>query len=79
MGCHLYLSAHPNEHTEFQANRIGRYKMSALNEMANDMARGRQVRREAKAIAVHFRREHLEMVKSRDSGNAGWIEFAGYL
>lgn len=78
MGCHLYLSAHPSEHAAFQLVRLGNYCVSSLQEMANDLARGRAAKREAKAIAAHYRSEHMKMRVMRESGETGRIEFIGY-
>lgn len=79
MGCHLYLTANPNEHADFQQEIWGGINMQALRELANDTTRGRVAKREAKAIAAHYREQHREMVTKRDSGETGRIEFVGYL
>ncbi len=62
MGCHLYVTAHPIEHMAFIQEKLGPYRFQALAERAQDMARGRQARREVKEIGKHYRQQ-LEFVR----------------
>ena len=78
MGCHLHLSAHPIEHSRFQANRLGQ-AWYVLLELSQDTTRGRQAKREAKQIAKHYREQLKIMQAARAEGATGWLEFVGYL
>ena len=79
MGCHLHMTAHPSEHIRWQYERLGPYRFDALQERAQDLGRGRDSKRWVKAIAAHFRREHAKLLKQREAGEIGWLEFEGYL
>lgn len=72
MGCHLFVTAHPIEHMQWMQEKLGPYRFAALTERANDLSRGRQVKRELKDVAKHFKLE-LERLQ------AGATDFAGYL
>ena len=78
MGCHLYFTANPSLHTQFQEYKLGPYLFQALQEAANDLSKGRQAKREIKAIAAHYKAEHSRMQSERADGFQGRIEFTGY-
>jgi hypothetical protein len=75
MGCHLYLSANPQEHYEFQVARLGEQNMGILTELKNDIGRGKEYRRTkgVGAIAKHYRDEYARMQREQSKQFAGWI------
>ena len=77
-GCHRYFSSHPSLHQQFQEYKLGPYLFAALQEAANDLTKGRQAKREVKAIAAHYKAEHARMQSERADGFEGRIEFMGY-
>ncbi len=60
-GCHMYLTAHPYEHAEFFKARLGEYGVAALWERARDMTIARQIKRELKEVAAHYKAEFERM------------------
>jgi len=78
MGCHLLFGGQPTQHHEWQLERLGRYTWAALGEAAQDLSRGRRAKREAKAIAAHYRAEYQRMAEMRAAGVAGRIQFVGW-
>lgn len=58
---------------------MGLYRFESLQERANDLGRARVARREAKAIAAHYRCQFNIMLEKRSQGETGRIEFEGYL
>lgn len=77
-GCHSYFGSNPELHRHWQKERLGPYRYDALLERANNSSLGRTAKREAKAIAEHYRGEHRAMLKKREQGEYGRIEFVGY-
>ena len=77
MGCHLYVTANPIEHTEWVRQRLGPYRFDALRERANDTRLGRLHKREQTGVAKHFKAE-LENLRSQRATTEGRIEFVGY-
>ncbi len=78
-GCHAYFGSHPVLHSQWQAENMGLYRFESLQERANDLTRARVARREAKAIAAHYRCQFNIMLEKRSQGETGRIEFEGYL
>lgn len=78
-GCHAYFGSHPVLHSQWQAENMGVYRFESLQERANDITRARVARREAKAIAAHYRCQFNIMLEKRSQGETGRIEFEGYL
>lgn len=75
MGCHLYLSANPEDHRTFQLERLGEQNMAILTELKNNIARGKECRKTkgVGAIAKHYRQEYERMQETGSKVFAGWI------
>lgn len=78
-GCHSYFGANPELHRQWQASNMGVYRLESLQERANDSTMARVARREAKAIAEHYKGQFNIIQQSRDEGASGRLEFVGYL
>jgi len=70
-GCHQYLGAHPNLHTDHKLESIGQGAIDILQEKANDTSLGRAARRDAKDIAKHYRTEFKRIHQLRLDGTVG--------
>lgn len=75
MGCHLYLSANPEEHRAFQLQRIGEQNMAILTELKNNTNRGKEYRKTKGVgeVARHYRMEYMRMQETGSREFAGWI------
>ncbi len=75
MGCHLYLSANPQEHQEWQRARLGALKMAILTELKNDIGRGKEYRKTkgVGAIAKHYRDEYARMQREQSTTFVGYL------
>ena len=60
-GCHRHLGSQPYEHAEFFKARLGEYGVHALWERAGDMTIARQIKRELKEVAKHYKAEFERM------------------
>ncbi len=60
-GCHRYLGSNPHYHQAFIKQLLGEYGYDALAERANDRAIGRQIKRELKEVAAHYKAEFERM------------------
>lgn len=54
-GCHRLMGSQPEAHRSRIIAKLGIYRFDALTERANNLALGRQAKRDQKAIAAHFR------------------------
>lgn len=81
MGCHLYFEARPHEFSEWVRNKIGNDNYELLNELRNDINRGKEYRRtKGKGeISKHYKDQFEIMQWARESGVTGRIEFVGWL
>ena len=73
-GCHQYLGANPNLHSEHKLEIMGEGCIDILREKANDTSLGRSAKREVKDIAKHYRQEFKRIYDLRSEGVTGKIE-----
>jgi hypothetical protein len=72
-GCHQYLGANPNLHSDHKLELMGQGAIDILQEKANDTSLGRSAKREAKDIAKHYREEFKRIHQLRLDGVTGKI------
>jgi hypothetical protein len=72
-GCHQYLGANPNLHSEHKLELMGEGCIDILREKANDTSLGRSAKREVKDIAKHYRAEFKRIYDLRSEGVTGKI------
>jgi hypothetical protein len=75
-GCH----SHYGGTEERRIEALGAVGAALLNEIKNDLNRGREYKRAGdRELSKHYKGEFLRMKAERDSGVTGRIEFAGWL
>jgi hypothetical protein len=77
-GCHQYLGANPNLHTDHKLESIGQGAIDILQEKANDTSLGRAARRDAKDIAKHYREEFKRIHQLRLDGSVGKLTITSW-
>ena len=78
-GCHMYLTAHPVEHTRRMEEKLGDGAFEILLEKARDTSLGREAKRSEKEIRAHYRIELARMKELRSQGEDGRIEFEDWM
>ena len=73
-GCHQYLGANPNLHTDHKVGMLGHGAIDILREKSNDTSLGRMAKREVKFIAKYYREEFKRIHQLRLDGVIGKIE-----
>ena len=72
-GCHQYLGANPNLHSDHKLEMLGEGAIDLLREKSNDTSLGRAAKREVKDIAKHYRSEFKRIYDLRAEGVTGKI------
>lgn len=70
-GCHMHLTANPQQHHIRILGKLGTFGFEALQERAHDTRRGRLAKKEERQISRHYKSQFEEMQLFED--------FVGYL
>ena len=77
-GCHRHLGSNPHEFTRWVVGRMGEQEYELLLELSLDTKWGRQIKRDQKQVAKHYREQHKIMLQARQAGEIGRVEFESW-
>lgn len=75
-GCHNNLGDSPHDHKQFVLNQLGEGAYQILLEKKRQVLRIRKA--DEREIAKHYREEHKRLIKMRERGATGKLEYSGY-
>lgn len=78
-GCHMYVTAHPEEHRQEKISRIGQEEFDKLSIKAYSSILGKKARKSERQISKHYLAEFKLLERKRNNGDQDRIEFSEYI
>lgn len=77
-GCHQKMGSNPDDFTRWATEQLGEGCIELLREKREDISLAKSIKKFPKDVAKHYKEQHEEMLRKREAGEIGRIEFEGY-
>lgn len=78
-GCHSYLGGNPVIFRNWAINEIGEGAIELLTEKHNNINLAKDIKKNLKDVAAHYKKEHERLMQLRADGAVGKLEVIGYI